>query len=127
MLDLDFFKTFNDTHGHDAGDVLLRLTGELLQSTFRGSDISCRYGGEEFIVVLMNSDICSAELRLEDFRQAVKNEKIVFKVTHSFSHCFHWYCRTVTRTYKRHYSRSRYGSLFCQASQQRQIERAGEN
>lgn len=79
MLDIDFFKHFNDTHGHDAGDELLRFIGELLQETFRGSDISCRYGGEEFIVVLENTTIATAEMKLEHFRKLVKNGKVYFR------------------------------------------------
>lgn len=79
MLDLDYFKRFNDTHGHDAGDELLKFTGKLLQETFRGSDISCRFGGEEFLVTLVNTDIHSAKQRLESFRQAIKNGNIIFQ------------------------------------------------
>jgi diguanylate cyclase (GGDEF)-like protein len=79
MLDLDHFKRFNDTHGHDAGDEILKYIGKLLQDTFRGSDISCRFGGEEFTVVLVNTDISDAEARLETFRETVKNGKIYFQ------------------------------------------------
>jgi diguanylate cyclase (GGDEF)-like protein len=52
MIDVDHFKQFNDTFGHEAGDVALRTIGEELDSMFRGSDIACRFGGEEFAVVL---------------------------------------------------------------------------
>jgi diguanylate cyclase (GGDEF)-like protein/PAS domain S-box-containing protein len=52
MMDIDGFKAFNDTYGHDAGDLLLRKLGEFLQSEVRSSDISCRYGGEEFLIVM---------------------------------------------------------------------------
>lgn len=79
MLDLDFFKHFNDTHGHDAGDEILKFVAKLLQDTFRGSDINCRFGGEEFTVVLLNTDLSHAQLRLENFRKLVKNSKIYFQ------------------------------------------------
>jgi diguanylate cyclase (GGDEF)-like protein len=52
MLDLDHFKEFNDTHGHDAGDVMLREMGALLRTHIRRSDLACRYGGEEFVLIL---------------------------------------------------------------------------
>ena len=52
MLDLDNFKPFNDTFGHDAGDSLLRQLGQVLRENLRKSDIACRYGGDEFVLVL---------------------------------------------------------------------------
>ena len=52
MLDLDHFKQFNDQSGHDAGDALLRELGAFLKSKSRQTDIACRYGGEEFLVIL---------------------------------------------------------------------------
>ncbi len=52
MLDLDHFKHFNDTFGHEAGDTLLRELGTFLQSNIRAEDIACRYGGEEFTLIL---------------------------------------------------------------------------
>lgn len=51
ILDLDHFKTFNDTFGHDAGDLLLREVGTLLAKNSRAGDIACRFGGEEFVVI----------------------------------------------------------------------------
>lgn len=79
MLDLDFFKSFNDTHGHAAGDAVLRFIGALLHETFRESDISCRFGGEEFLVVMVNTDIVSAQIRLERFCEIVRKEKVLFQ------------------------------------------------
>jgi len=52
MLDLDFFKSVNDTYGHQAGDMVLREVGRILQKTLRESDFPARYGGEEFVVIL---------------------------------------------------------------------------
>ena len=52
MIDIDHFKQFNDAHGHEGGDVLLSHIGKLLSQTVRGEDIPCRYGGEEFCLIL---------------------------------------------------------------------------
>lgn len=72
MLDLDHFKRVNDSFGHAAGDDALRALGRLMRSTFRESDVICRYGGEEFAVILMNSDLDSAFAKAEKFRHAVE-------------------------------------------------------
>ena len=69
MMDIDGFKGFNDTYGHDAGDVLLRKLGELLRSEVRASDISCRFGGEEFLVVLPGTSLESGYERAEHLRK----------------------------------------------------------
>ena len=63
MLDLDHFKRFNDTFGHDAGDAILREVGKLLGTNFRGEDIACRYGGDEFTVILPVAALDVAEQR----------------------------------------------------------------
>jgi diguanylate cyclase (GGDEF)-like protein len=52
MIDVDHFKHFNDTHGHQSGDHLLKMLGGQLRRGVRGEDVACRYGGEEFVVVL---------------------------------------------------------------------------
>jgi diguanylate cyclase (GGDEF)-like protein len=72
MLDLDHFKRVNDSFGHAAGDDALRALGRLMRSSFRESDVICRYGGEEFAVILMNSDLDSAFAKAERFRHAVE-------------------------------------------------------
>ena len=68
MLDLDHFKTLNDRFGHSAGDAVLREWSDLLKSKFRGSDIVCRYGGEEFVIILPEITLDNAQQRLEQLR-----------------------------------------------------------
>ncbi len=63
MLDLDRFKAFNDVHGHAGGDALLAAFGQLLQDQTRGEDIACRYGGEEFTLILPETDLNTAMQR----------------------------------------------------------------
>jgi diguanylate cyclase (GGDEF)-like protein/PAS domain S-box-containing protein len=72
MLDLDFFKGFNDTYGHEAGDTLLRLVGQTLQKSVRAEDIACRYGGEEFTLILPEVPLEDAVARADDVRRAVR-------------------------------------------------------
>lgn len=69
MLDLDFFKQVNDTHGHPVGDSILRLVGGLLKQSCRGSDAICRYGGEEFCVMLPETNEEDAAAWAERVRQ----------------------------------------------------------
>ena len=76
MLDLDDFKLFNDRFGHDAGDSLLRELGRVLREKLRKSDISCRYGGEEFVVVLPDSSLADAEQRMQQLRVQIKELQI---------------------------------------------------
>jgi len=63
FIDLDHFKRFNDTFGHAAGDLILRTMGELFQRHFRGDDVICRYGGEEFAIILPESSAKDAAKR----------------------------------------------------------------
>jgi len=76
MLDLDHFKRFNDTFGHGAGDSLLRELGQLLREKLRKSDISCRYGGEEFVLILPDSSLADTRQRVEQIRGLIKELKI---------------------------------------------------
>jgi diguanylate cyclase (GGDEF)-like protein len=76
MLDLDHFKRFNDTFGHDPGDSLLREVGRVLNEKLRKSDIACRYGGEEFVLVLPNSALVDTFERIEEIRLAVRDLRI---------------------------------------------------
>jgi diguanylate cyclase (GGDEF)-like protein len=72
MMDLDHFKDYNDSFGHSAGDELLRALGSLIRSHIRGEDIACRYGGEEFLVILPGTSMQIALERAKNLRQAVK-------------------------------------------------------
>ena len=72
LIDVDYFKKFNDMFGHEAGDVVLRSLGSLLQRQLRREDIVCRYGGEEFIVILPEATLDSARQRGEQLREATK-------------------------------------------------------
>ena len=71
-FDADHFKRFNDNHGHDAGDAVLRSLGELMRKMFDGDEINCRFGGEEFVVLLPDADKDAACRRAEDLRAATE-------------------------------------------------------
>lgn len=72
MLDLDHFKSFNDLHGHVGGDALLAGFGQLLLTLSREEDIACRYGGEEFTLILPETDLDAACERADAIRLAVQ-------------------------------------------------------
>lgn len=76
MLDIDFFKKFNDQFGHEVGDEILKKLGRYLKNSVRGSDFACRFGGEEFILVLPGSDLHIARERAEKIREGVKHLSI---------------------------------------------------
>ena len=61
LLDIDYFKPVNDTYGHDAGDVVLKEFATRLQRNIRGVDLACRFGGEEFVVVMPDTDMRAAQ------------------------------------------------------------------
>lgn len=90
MIDIDHFKKINDTYGHQAGDEVLRVIGKIMKSIFRNSDLTGRYGGEEFIVLLPETDIEGAMAAAEKIRAEVENaeiviaEKEVIRMTSSF-------------------------------------------
>jgi diguanylate cyclase (GGDEF)-like protein len=77
MIDLDHFKTFNDTYGHDAGDSVLREIAAFLLKHVRAEDFVCRYGGEEFVVILPTADQDGARSRGERFRAKLKEIPVV--------------------------------------------------
>ena len=71
-LDIDHFKKYNDNHGHDAGDMVLRAVGNCLESLFRIEDVPCRFGGEEFVVLLPGANAADAARRAEQLRSKVE-------------------------------------------------------
>jgi diguanylate cyclase (GGDEF)-like protein/PAS domain S-box-containing protein len=77
MIDLDHFKTFNDTYGHDAGDGVLRETGLSLSRGIRAEDFVCRFGGEEFVVILPTANLEAACARAERLRLKMKELTIL--------------------------------------------------
>jgi diguanylate cyclase (GGDEF)-like protein len=79
MMDLDHFKRINDTFGHDAGDSVLRSIAQALQENSRESDIACRFGGEEFIIVLPDTGREGAAIRAERILAVVRG----LHVTHN--------------------------------------------
>ncbi len=76
MLDLDHFKPFNDTFGHDVGDALLRQLAQVMREKLRKSDISCRYGGDEFVLVLPDSSVADTQQRMEQICVVMKEKQI---------------------------------------------------
>lgn len=78
MVDLDYFKKINDTRGHGAGDLVLREIGALLKENLRAGDTACRFGGEEFALILPESGREGARLKAETLRQAVSELDLAY-------------------------------------------------
>jgi len=78
MADIDHFKTFNDTYGHGAGDFVLSAFGNLVNTQIRGSDIACRYGGEEFTLILPEATAQDAPWRANDLLEKVRALKLTY-------------------------------------------------
>src|SRR5947208_15151578 len=74
VLDIDYFKSINDTYGHDAGDDVLREFAIRIKKSIRGIDLACRYGGEEFVVVMPETDMAVATLVAERLRRRIASE-----------------------------------------------------
>src|SRR6476646_3144270 len=74
ILDIDFFKAINDSHGHDAGDDVLREFAVRIRKSIRGIDLACRYGGEEFVVVMPETDLAVATMVAERLRRRIAAE-----------------------------------------------------
>jgi diguanylate cyclase (GGDEF)-like protein/PAS domain S-box-containing protein len=72
MLDLDHFKRVNDSYGHEVGDLLLRSVGEFLLANVRAEDIACRYGGEEFVVLLPEATLAMTQTRAEQLWRGIQ-------------------------------------------------------
>lgn len=81
MGDIDYFKKFNDTYGHQTGDQVLRLVGLALRNTVKGKDIAARYGGEEFAVLLPETELESAITVAEHIRSAVMSKELIKRST----------------------------------------------
>lgn len=79
MIDIDFFKKFNDTYGHAIGDTVLRTTANVIKEQLREYDIPSRYGGEEFCILLPQTNIDEAKIVAERLRTSVENKKIEIK------------------------------------------------
>jgi diguanylate cyclase (GGDEF)-like protein len=77
MLDVDHFKKVNDTHGHDAGDVVLVQVSRVLQAGLRGSDACARWGGEEFMVLLTDTQLGAATEVLNRLRESIASRDVV--------------------------------------------------
>ena len=82
MMDLDHFKPYNDSYGHTAGDEVLRAAGHLIQNQVRGEDIACRYGGEEFLLIMPGASLEVVQHRAETIVREVKQ-------LHLQNHAFH--------------------------------------
>jgi len=76
MIDIDHFKNFNDTHGHAAGDALLRELGQFLKNHVRNEDIACRYGGEEFLLIMPDASLEAAHQRAVLLQQEAKKLRV---------------------------------------------------
>ena len=74
ILDIDFFKSINDNHGHDAGDDVLREFAVRIRKAIRNIDLACRYGGEEFVIVMPETDLAVAGMVAERIRRRIAGE-----------------------------------------------------
>ena len=81
MIDIDHFKAFNDTHGHQVGDQVLRFVARILKSCVRGEDLTARYGGEEFAIVLRGTDLAGGVKAGDNIRNAVSKKSVVNRAT----------------------------------------------
>lgn len=78
MIDLDHFKNVNDTYGHQAGDEILKMMGDILKGFARAEDVACRYGGEEFLLLLPKMSLDTALERAESLRQNFSSSALAF-------------------------------------------------
>ena len=76
LIDIDDFKAVNDIYGHCAGDIVIQSVAEILRRNTRQTDMVCRWGGEEFLVVMRNCSLKSGQATLEKIRQSIENEAI---------------------------------------------------
>lgn len=78
VCDIDHFKVFNDTHGHAAGDEVLCRVADQLRGVFRQTDVVCRYGGEEFVIIMLGASLESCLQRAENLRQSVGSMRLEY-------------------------------------------------
>jgi diguanylate cyclase (GGDEF)-like protein len=78
MLDIDRFKNFNDTYGHDIGDAVLRHTARVLNETTRAGERACRWGGEEFLVLCPATPLIEAVKAADRLRQGVESNRLPY-------------------------------------------------
>ena len=81
MLDIDYFKKFNDQYGHQVGDEVLRVVGSYFKENLKGKDFPSRYGGEEFIVLLPNTKLDKAYIVAEQIRETISKKRLKIKKT----------------------------------------------
>jgi len=74
VLDIDYFKAINDSHGHDAGDDVLREFAVRVRKSIRGIDLACRYGGEEFVIIMPETDMAVAAIVAERLRRRIASQ-----------------------------------------------------
>lgn len=94
LIDIDHFKKFNDTHGHQVGDLILQETANIIQRQIQKNEIAARYGGEEFAVICMRKDTPAMKALAEDMRKAVEQAELQtgamkFKITISIGAAFY--------------------------------------
>ncbi|MET3925282.1 GGDEF domain-containing protein [Devosia sp. 2618] len=81
IVDIDHFKNFNDTYGHQTGDQVLRLVAMTLKSNIKGKDLAARYGGEEFVAILPSTDVEGAVIVAENVRSAIQAKELLKRST----------------------------------------------
>jgi diguanylate cyclase (GGDEF)-like protein len=79
MLDMDYFKNFNDSYGHKCGDEVLRSIAKFLVENVRHEDVACRYGGEEFVILMPNATLESAYERAENWRKIFQSNAFEYE------------------------------------------------
>ena len=81
LVDIDHFKNFNDSYGHQTGDQVLRLVAMTLKSNIKGKDIVARYGGEEFVAILPSTDLEGAVILADNIRKAIQAKELLKRST----------------------------------------------
>jgi len=79
LIDLDHFKHINDSHGHECGDKVLRHIAKIISGAIRATDIPCRIGGEEFVIIMPNTDFKEAHISLERLRKLIEGHPFEWK------------------------------------------------